>query len=220
MRYKSKTSLILNPKSETTLRTPAVILVAAVLLGACVQTGSSNMACISAGLYMTQQACQQATVAPACVMTPIQLDPSAKTAICWKPDFGQTSTGGTTAGTVTGGATPTPSVSANETQYKSYPFPEYSVLNGAAGTSVTQRFNGNNFCRRSGTSGSNPVYSYSCYQVTTLSGAAQYAAISAQTKAVTIGALTVYEKESADGLQMCQYIGPLATAKYYCFQKQ
>jgi hypothetical protein len=187
-----------------------------VLYSGCVQMGSGNLACVGAGLYASLEACQMATSSLSCEMTTVQIEAAAKATVCWKPKSGQTPT----TGTSTGGPTPAPSMSASESLYKSYPYPEYVVLNGSSGTLVTQRFNGNHFCRRSGTSGPNPSYSYSCYQVTTLSGASQYASISAPAKAVTIGTLNVYEKESADGMQMCQYIGPLATAQYYCFQKQ
>ncbi len=197
-----------------------ILLGAGALFSGCVQTANSGLACTGAGLYPSLEACQMAMMSQGlqsgaqgmvCAMTTLPLTVSAKTVLCWKPQAAGTSTSSTTAG-----ASPTPSVNPSESLYLSYPLPEYLVTSASLPVGAAQRFNGNHFCRRSG----NAPYSYSCYQNTTLTGAPQYAAMSSSPKAVTIGVATVYEKESPDGMQLCQYIPPLAAARYYCFQKQ
>ena len=195
----------------------AIAVGAGALFSGCVQTANPGLACVGAGLYASQEACQiagmgQGAQGTNCVMTTLPLTGSAKTVICWKPQ----SIGTSTSSTTTAGPSPTPNVNPMEALFQSYPYPEYWVTSSAVPANTVQRFNGNHFCRRSG----NPAFTYSCYQATTLAGASQYAAMSSLPKAVTIGVNTVYEKESPDGLQICQYIPPLATAQYYCFQKQ
>ena len=95
---------------------------------------------------------------------------------------------------------------------------------GMIGSSITQRQNSTEFCRKTGAVVPNPVYTYTCWQYVSTGAQAQYTfnSISVGNQyqiSIFTGSAIV---ESISGNTLCQQdtaVSPGATPSFYCYQK-